>query len=236
MPGKAVSPFSSAGRPAIGAVEARRSTPGVTDLPHPLAAMVPYVQDYGYAAVFLGLLLESVGLPLPGETMLIAGAALAAKGDLQIVPLLAWAWLGAVLGYNLGFGIGRFGGRRLIVRYGARIGITSNRLDQAQRFYDRFGGEVVLIARFFVLARQLNGILAGAVGMNWWRFLAYNAIGAALWVGAWGIGVYTVGEELGSLAPWIHRFGYAAIGVGAIVAIGAIILHWRRTAGDAGHR
>ena len=199
------------------------------------AVIKPYLDDYGYATVFAGLLLESFGLPLPGETLLIAGAALAAKGDLQIVPLLACAWVAAVLGYNLSYAVGRFGGHRLVVRYGARIGITADRLNKVEKFFERFGGEVVLVARFIVIARQLNGFVAGTVGMGWWRFLAYNCIGAALWVGAWGLGVYFVGERIGAFVPWLHRLGFLALGLGALVLVAAAVLHARRRrAGDAG--
>ena len=144
--------------------------------------------------MFGALLLELFGLPLPGEAMLIAGAALAAEGGLHLAPLLACAWFAAVLGDNIGFAIGHFGGRRLIVRYGARIGITESRLAAVEAFFRRYGGGVVLVARFFALLRQLNGIVAGSVGMGWWRFLAYNAVGAALWVSAWGFGVYYFGQ------------------------------------------
>jgi membrane protein DedA with SNARE-associated domain len=172
-------------------------------------------------------------VPLPGETMLIASAAVAAKGGLDLVPLLACAWAAAVLGDNIGFAIGHFGGRRLVVRYGARIGITDARLDKVEKFFERFGGEVVLVARFFAIARQLNGIVAGTVGMSWWRFLVYNAIGAALWVGAWGGGAYALGERLDAFAPWIHRFGYLALGLVALVLVAGAVLHWRRSAGSA---
>jgi membrane protein DedA with SNARE-associated domain len=198
------------------------------ELQDALGAVEPYLDRYGYAAVFGALLLESFGLPLPGEAMLIAGAALAAEGGLRLAPLLACAWLAAVLGDNIGFAIGHFGGRRLIVRHGARIGITERRLAAVEAFFRRYGGGVVLVARFFALLRQLNGIVAGSVGMTWWRFLAYNAVGAALWVGAWGIGVYTVGERLGALAPWVHRLGYLAIGMAALVVAAGIVVHARR--------
>ena len=198
------------------------------------AVIKPYLDDYGYATVSAGLLLESFGLPLPGETLLIAGAALAAKGDLQIGPLLACAWVAAVLGYTLSYAVGRFGGHRLIVRYGARIGITADRLATVEKFFERFGGEVVLVARFIVIARQLNGFVAGTVGMGWWRFLAYNCIGAALWVGTWGLGVYLIGERIGAFVPWLHRLGFLALGLGALVLIAAAVLHARRrAAGDA---
>jgi membrane protein DedA with SNARE-associated domain len=200
-----------------------------------LAEIAPYLQQYGYVAVLVGVLLESFGLPLPGETLLIAGAALAAEGKLHIAPLLGCAWLAAVLGDNIGFALGHFGGRRLILRYGAKIGITERRLARVEAFFDRFGGEVVLIARFFAVARQLNGIVAGSVGMGWWRFLAYNAIGAALWVGAWGLGVYLFGQQLAQALPWVHRFGYLAIGLITLLAVGAglVLLVRRRASGPA---
>jgi membrane protein DedA with SNARE-associated domain len=200
----------------------------VSELHDAIGLAAPYLNRYGYAAVFGALLLESFGLPLPGEAMLIAGAALAAEGELHLLPLLASAWLAAVLGDNIGFAIGHFGGRRLIVRHGARIGITESRLAAVEMFFQRYGGGVVLVARFFALLRQLNGIVAGSLGMSWWRFLAYNAVGAALWVGAWGIGVYTIGERLGALAPWVHRLGYLAIGVTALVLAAGIVVHARR--------
>jgi membrane protein DedA with SNARE-associated domain len=200
----------------------------VSDLHDAIGLAAPYLHRYGYAAVFGALLLEAFGLPLPGEAMLIAGAALAAESELHLLPLLACAWLAAVLGDNLGFAIGHFGGRRLIVRHGARIGITESRLAAVEMFFQRYGGVVVLVARFFALLRQLNGIVAGSLGMSWWRFLAYNAVGAALWVGAWGIGVYTIGERLGALAPWVHRLGYLAIGVTALVLAAGIVVHARR--------
>jgi membrane protein DedA with SNARE-associated domain len=205
----------------------------MTGLPEPLAGIASWLDQYGYLAVSVGILLESFGVPVPGETMLIASAAVAAKGGLELVPLLACAWAAAVFGDNIGFAIGHFGGRRLVVRYGARIGITDARLDKVENFFERFGGEVVLIARFFAIARQLNGIVAGTVGMSWWRFLIYNAIGAALWVGAWGGGVYALGERLEDFAPWIHRFGYLALGLVVLALVAGAVLHWRRSAGSA---
>jgi membrane protein DedA with SNARE-associated domain len=205
----------------------------LSDLHDALAVAAPYLERYGYAAVVGALLLESFGLPLPGETMLIAGAALAAGGQLRLAPLLVCAWAAAVLGDNIGFAIGRFGGRRLIVRYGARIGITESRLARVEEFFHRYGSAVVLCARFFALVRQLNGLVAGTAGMSWWRFLACNATGAALWVGAWGFGVYYFGQSLGHVVARIHGLGYA-IGAAALVAIvTGIVAHARRSKGAA---
>jgi membrane protein DedA with SNARE-associated domain len=191
--------------------------------------VAPYLDRYGYAAVFGALLLESFGLPLPGETALIAGAALAAQTKLHLAPLLAGAWLAAVLGDNIGFAIGRFGGRRLIVRYGAKIGITESRLARVEAVFRRYGGAVVLVARFFALLRQLNGIVAGTVGMGWWRFLSYNAVGAALWVGAWGFGVYYFGQTLGHVLARTHGLGYVIGLLALILIVACIALYgWRR--------
>lgn len=200
----------------------------MSDLHDALALATPYLERYGYAAVVGALLLESFGLPLPGETMLIAGAALAAEGELHLAPLLACAWAAAVAGDNLGFAIGRFGGRRLILRYGPRIGITESRLARVEAFFHRYGGGVVLFARFVALLRQLNGLVAGTVGMRWWRFLAYNATGAALWVGAWGLGVYYFGQSLGHVVARVHGLGYAIGFAGLLVVTAAIALYVRR--------
>jgi membrane protein DedA with SNARE-associated domain len=206
----------------------------VSDLHDVLGLVTPYLERYGYAAVVGVLLLESFGLPLPGEAMLIAGAALAAGGELHLAPLLACAWLAAVLGDNIGFAIGRFGGRALVRRYGARIGITASRLGRVEGFFHRYGGQVVLLARFFAVLRQLNGIVAGTVGMRWWRFLAYNAVGAALWVSVWGFGVYYFGQSLGQVAARIHGLGYL-IGLLALIAVVACVaLYVRRRARTPG--
>jgi membrane protein DedA with SNARE-associated domain len=199
-----------------------------------LGAVEPYLDRYGYAAVVGALLLESFGLPLPGEAMLIAGAALAAEGGLRLAPLLASAWFAAVLGDNIGFAIGHFGGRRLIVRHGARIGITERRLAAVEAFFRRYGGGVVLVARFFALLRQLNGIVAGSAGMSWWRFLAYNAVGAALWVSAWGFGVYYFGQSLGHVVARIHGSGYAFGLVALVVIVAVVALYSRGHGGGPG--
>jgi membrane protein DedA with SNARE-associated domain len=200
----------------------------LSELHDALNLVAPYLHNYGYAAVVGALLLESFGLPLPGEAMLIAGAALAAGGELRLEPLLLCAWFAAVLGDNIGFAIGRFGGRRLILRYGTRIGITESRFARVEAFFRRFGAQIVLVARFFAVLRQLNGLVAGTVGMGWWRFFAFNALGAALWVSAWGFGVYHFGRSLGHLAAGLHGLRYL-IGLLALAAIvAAIALHARR--------
>ncbi len=161
----------------------------------------PYLNQYGYWAVFLSIFLEDFGLPLPGETILVTASLLAAHGNLNIFLLLAIAWFAAVFGDNVGYAIGRYGGRRFVIRYGHRVLITQKRLEYAENFFCRYGGIVVMAARFFEVLRQLNGIAAGIVRMPWWKFVLYNVLGAGLWVGFWGIVSFKLGQymkEIGS--------------------------------------
>ena len=150
-----------------------------------LATAHPYLAQYGYGALFAVLFAESLGLPLPGETFLVASSFLASRGQMHIAWGAAVAGVAAVLGDNVGYGIGRWGGQRLLVRHGARVGITPERYARAERFFARFGPEIVIVARFIPVLRQLNGVVAGGVQMPWKRFLLYNMLGAALWVGTW---------------------------------------------------
>ena len=189
-----------------------------------------FVTDYGYIAVFLGIFFEDFGLPTPGETMLIAGAVLASHGSLNIYWLLPIAWAGAVAGDSIGFLIGATGGHRLLTRYGNKIGITDARLQNVETFFERYGDIVVVFARFFIILRQFNGIVAGALGMPWPRFLLYNAIGAALWVGFWGGATFWVGRRF---FEYLRSFGWTGHLVLVLIAIGVAALvahfwwHWR---------
>ena len=153
------------------------------------------------------LLLEHVGLPLPGETVLIGAAVLAAHGSLDIAWLLALAWAAATLGNMLGFAIGRYGGRRLVLAFGGRIGITPERLAKVGAYFDHYGDIIIVVARFFVLLRQLSGIAAGLLGMGWARFALFNAAGAALWVGFWGMLGYGLGARV---LRYVHHIGLLA--------------------------
>ena len=169
--------------------------------------MAPYLERYGYLAVFGAILLEDFGLPTPGETLLIAGAAFAGiSGKLSIWLVVLLAFSGAVVGDNIGFAIGHFGGRRLVLRFGRYILITEKRLNRAEEFFDLHGSKVVVVARFVEGLRQLNGIAAGIFGMHWRRFLVFNISGAALWVVFWAIVGYFFGDKLGAiereLSPW----------------------------------
>jgi membrane protein DedA with SNARE-associated domain len=189
----------------------------------------PFLLHYGYWAVFGGILLEDFGLPLPGEALLIAGSVLASHGDMHIVPLLLLAWAGAVVGDNIGYGIGRFAGRRLVLRYGRYVLITRRRLDYGEHFFRKYGGFVIVGARFLELLRQLNGIIAGMARMEWRHFLPYNVLGAALWVAFWGILSYETGARATEFVDLFNRFEiFVIIALGlSVVVLVAYLIHRR---------
>ncbi|HQU15708.1 MAG: hypothetical protein B7Z66_02965 [Chromatiales bacterium 21-64-14] len=199
-----------------------------------LALAQPYLSQYGYGAVFAGILLEDFGIPSPGEPLLIAGALLASQGQMNIAVLLPTAWGAAVLGDNIGYAIGRFGGRRLVLHHGRRVGIREHHVERVEHFFQRHGGGLVVVARFFEVLRQLNGIIAGIGGMPWWRFFFYNALGAALWVGAWGFGVYRLGQNMETSLLWLKLVEPYAIAAGLVAVTGLVFyLFQRRKTGVA---
>ncbi|HVB05785.1 MAG TPA: DedA family protein [Acidimicrobiales bacterium] len=193
-------------------------------LPGFLKSLAPTLNHHGYLAVGGFVMLEDFGIPVPGETILIAAAIYAGAGQLNIVVVGLVAVSAAVLGDNVGYAIGRFGGRPLIERYGRYLFITAERLDKATAFFERQGPKIVAIARFIEGLRQANGIVAGLSEMPWPVFLTFNAIGAVLWVALWA----TVGDVAGSHVTAIyngigHYFVYVLI---ALVLLGtALVVH-----------
>jgi len=188
---------------------------------------VDIVTRYGYAAVFVIIMLEDFGMPVPGETALVVAAGAAAAGGPNIWGVLIAAVLGAIVGDNIGYLIGHFGGRPLIERVGGRVGITPERFAFAEGFFTRYGEGIVVGARFVEILRQLNGIIAGVLGMHWARFLGYNALGAALWVGTWGAIGYFAGGHIEQIHAFVGRFHWVLI-VGAVVVTVIAVVAYRR--------
>jgi membrane protein DedA with SNARE-associated domain len=187
-----------------------------------LATFDPLVRHYGLIAVFVILTLESIGFPLPGETLLIVSFALARRGEISFPGLLLFAWLGGVVGDNIGYLIGRWFGRAVILQYGQKIGLTASRLEHIEAVFRHYGPFTVAFARFFNILRQLNGVVSGMMNMNWWLFLFCNAFGCALWVFTWGmIGTYLVEHmsEIQKLADGIGIVGASMLALGLIVII-----------------
>lgn len=190
------------------------------DLPGVFATLAPVLDRYGYLAVGGFVLLEDFGVPTPGETILIAAAVYAGAGRLSIVLVVLIAWVAAVLGDNIGYAIGTFGGRRLVVKYGRYVLITEERLDKASSFFERHGGKVVVVARFIEGLRQVNGIVAGTSAMTWRRFLVFNALGAALWVGTWSAVGYFAGNHITVIYEQVTRYSlYVAIAIAVVLVV-----------------
>ena len=189
-------------------------------LPGVLHSLEPTLNRFGYLSLGL-VFLEDFGVPVPGETVLIIAAVYAGTGRLSIWLVALIAFIAAILGDNVGFAIGHFGGRPLAERYGKYILLTPERLDKTASFFDRHGGKVIVIARFVEGLRQANGIIAGITGMHWKRFLPFNMLGAALWVGLWVSIGYFSGSNIDSIYRTATKY---ELFFG--IAVGLLILAW----------
>ena len=144
--------------------------------------------NYGYLAVFVVIAIESLGIPAPGETMLVTAAVYAgATGNLAIEGVIAAAIAGAVIGDNIGYAVGRRGGYRLLLRHGPKLHIKQSHLKVARYVFERHGGKVVFFGRFIAILRTYAAFLAGVGQMQWMRFLAWNAAGGIVWATIFGL-------------------------------------------------
>jgi membrane protein DedA with SNARE-associated domain len=188
------------------------------ELPHLLAL-------YGYWVIAGMVALESMGVPVPGETTLIAAAAYAGTTHhLSIALVIGAAAAGAIIGDSIGFWLGREFGFRLLVRYGRRVGLSERRIKLGQYLFLRHGGKLVFVGRFVAVLRALAAFLAGANRMPWPRFLLFNAAGGMVWATVYGLGAYVFGEQ-------VHRL-VGAVGIAsavlAVIVIGPTLLFLRR--------
>lgn len=199
------------------------------ELPGVFASLAPILTAHGYLAVFGFLFIESFGAPVPGQTMLMAAGVFAGAGRLNVAGVAILGFLAAVAGDNIGYLIGHFGGRGLVLRFGRYILVTEKRLNKAENFFERHGGKIVAVARFIDGLRQLNGIVAGIAGMPWQRFLAFNALGAAAWVGVWTCVGYFAGGHLTGIYQQFHHYQTLVFCVvGAVILAAGVHWAWRR--------
>ncbi len=203
------------------------ATPSPKPLPGVFNHFAGTLRHYGYFAVAVSLVVENMGIPLPGELVLVAAALYAATGQLTIVGVGVVAVLASIGGAAAGYAIGLYGGRPLAERYGKYVLITPDRLDRFERFFERRGWLVVIFGRFIDGVRQAAAIIAGISDMSFRRFMTLTTIGAVVWVAVW----CTVGEVAGSHVTTISKYaGYvaAALGVGVVVVIAHHLLRSRR--------
>jgi membrane protein DedA with SNARE-associated domain len=183
----------------------------------------PILDQYGYLAVFGAVLVEGFGIPAPGQTLLMAGAILAARGGMSIGLVLGLAFLAAVIGNTLGYLLGRWGGRLLL----GKVGVNEARMQRFEALFSRYGVGIVFGGRFFEGLRQLSGIVAGTLEMPWWRFFVFNVLGATAWTALWGLGVYYLDKDIKAVFAVFHRIEPYLIVV-SLLAVIALVFHLRR--------
>lgn len=183
------------------------------------------LNTYGYLAVLVFVGIESIGIPFPGETMLVFAAIYAGTTrHIQIVFVIIAAACGAIIGDNIGFWIGREGGYRLLRRFGRYIRLDERKIKLGQYLFKKHGGKVVFFGRFVAVLRALAAFLAGTNWMPWPRFLLYNALGGIVWATVYGLAGYFLGDN-------VHRLtGTAGIVliVLAVLVIIAFVVFIRR--------
>ena len=193
-----------------------------------LARMQPLLERYGYGAVATAVMAEGVGIPTPGQTLLIVGALEAAQGRINITWLLFLVAASATVGNSIGYAIGRWGGRAVL----NKLKVNTTRQQRLEDIFKRRGGVVILLARFLDGFRQLNGIIAGVMRMPWWTFTVYNAAGALLWTCAWGLGTYYLGRDIHVIAVLFHRYGWLLYVLSATAVVALLVYLRSRSVGQ----
>ena len=173
------------------------------------------LKEYGYGIIGVVVMLESMGLPLPAESLIIGASLYAATTHhLEIRWIVVAAVTGAIMGDNFGYLIGRSIGYKLLQKHGAKVGLTKERLLLGSFLFKRHGGLVVFVGRFVAVLRVFIALLAGANHMPWKSFLWHNALGGVFWAGGYAVATYFLGKEIFSLS------GPLAIGLGSVVVVG----------------
>jgi len=208
-------------------VMSRKARPGDRGGRRTLASVTHFFTSNGLPLLFLVVMLESFGIPLPGETALIAFGVLAAEGHYQIGWVIALAALGAIVGDNLGYWLlGRLGGRALFRRWSWLRRYSDRVLPTAEHLMERHGGKTVFFGRFVTILRYTAAWVAGLGRMPWWRFLLWNAAGGIAWATAVGLVAYYAGR---AAADALQRYGlFAAAGIAALTVVGFVAVHLAR--------
>jgi membrane protein DedA with SNARE-associated domain len=183
--------------------------------------MQSLVRDYGLVILFVLIAMESAGIPVPGETALVAAGVLASHGDMSIVAVITVAAAAAIIGDNVGYWVGRLGGRKLLQKASLVDRHASRVLPWSERFFQRHGGKTIFLARFVAVLRVTAAWIAGISRMHWWQFFLWNAAGGIVWAVAVGLVAYYVGE---AAAAAIGRYGlFAGAAIFVLLVAGAFI-------------
>jgi membrane protein DedA with SNARE-associated domain len=174
--------------------------------------------SYGLVLLFALIAAESAGVPLPGETALIAAAILAERGHYSIVWVIVVAATAAIIGDNLGYWIGRTGGRALLERWGPVRRYAERALPPGERFFAKHGGKTVFIGRFVAVLRVTAAWLAGITHMSWWRFFLWNAAGGIVWATGVSLLAFYFGKAAADAVATYGVYALIVIVVGAVIA------------------
>jgi membrane protein DedA with SNARE-associated domain len=180
---------------------------------------VAIVDTIGYPSAGLGILIESAGVPFPGEALLLAAAAWAAARHYSIVLVILFGFLGATAGADIGYLLGYRGGRPFVERFGSLLHIRPDHIARSELFFARHGDKAVLGARFILGLRTWGSMLAGMSRMPFWRFQFFSALGGLLWASAVGVAGYLLGSNLPLLEAIVRD-----VGVGGLVILFLIVL------------
>jgi membrane protein DedA with SNARE-associated domain len=189
------------------------------------------IARYGYAIVALFVGGESVGIPVPGETVLLTAAAFAGRGHLSIIGVIVASASGIIAGGSGGYWIGHSAGQIVVVRYGRWAGITPERLDHTRQFFSRYGARAVMVGRFIPIVRILASIVAGISDMPFARFSVYNAIAGIIWSALFGVLGFEFARDLPRLEDRVGQVGLIALIVFGVVVV--VFLIWRHLRGPS---
>ena len=196
----------------------------------PLSTLVRLFTSYGYAIVFLGVMLESAGIPLPGETILLAAGFFASQGHFSLPLVVLLGASGAMLGDNLGYWAGRRLGRPFVERYGRYLWLTPERIAAGEGFFARHGDKTIVLARFISGLRVLAALFAGMSRMPWRTFIIYNAAGAALWATGIALVGYFFGHSWRLVERWMGRASLFVFGLLVAWLAFTLLRKWQRRA------
>ena len=188
---------------------------------------ITVVGAIGYPAAELGILIESAGVPFPGDTLLLAAAAWAAARNHSIVLVILFGFVGASVVANLGYYLGFRGGRQLVERFGSLFRIRPEHIARSEMFFSRHGDRAILAARFVLGLRTWGSMLAGMSHMPFWRFQLFSAIGGLAWATIIGGAGYFLGSNLGLLETIVRAIGFGGLAIIVVVAIIAVVAQRR---------
>jgi membrane protein DedA with SNARE-associated domain len=184
------------------------------------------IEDWGYPIVLFGIMIESSGIPFPGETVLLVAAAISVGSThLAIGWVIFWASAGAIIGDNLGYWAGRKLGQPLLDKIGPLLRFNSTRQAHLKKFFDRHGAKTIFLARFISLLRAWAAFFAGLNAMHYYTFLFYNALGGICWAVCVGLLGFFFGQNLPRLEHWLGNFSYFFLG---LIALAIIIVYLKR--------